>query len=82
MGGGDTGLQRGMSRLVSVGLAITDGCHRDGSSTRRAIGKGYIEQGLEGLAEHSVLWTDRLQLVEGVVLSSRRLCRYCKWWLA
>ena len=71
-----------MSSLVSAGLAITDGCHRDGGSTRRARGKGYIEQGLEGLAECGALWTDRLQLVEGVVLLSRRLCRYCKWWLA
>ena len=71
-----------MSGLVSVGLAITDGCHRDGGLTRRARGKGYIEQGLEGLAEHHVLWTDGLQLVEGMVLSSRRLHRYRRWWLA
>ena len=49
-----------MSGLVSMGLAITDGSHRDGGSTRRARGKGYIEQGLEGLAERGALWTDRL----------------------
>ena len=49
-----------MSSLVLVGLAITDGCHRDGGSTRRVMGKGYIEQGLEGLAEHGMLWTNRL----------------------
>ena len=71
-----------MSSLVSAGLAITDGCHRDGGSTRRVMGKGYIEQGLEGLAECGALWADRLLLVEGVGLSARRLCRYCKWWLA
>ena len=49
-----------MSSLISAGLVITDGCHRDGGSTRRAIGKGYIEQGLEGLVKHGALWTDRL----------------------
>ena len=46
------------------------------------MGKGYIEQGLEGLAERGTLWIDRLLLVEGMGLSARRLCRYCKWWLA
>ena len=71
-----------MSGLVSAGLAITDGCHRDGGSTRRTMGKGYIEQGFEGLAKGGTLWTDGLLLVEGMGLSSRRLCRYCKWWLA
>ena len=70
-----------MSSLFSAGLAITDGCHRDGGLTRRVTGKGYTKQGLEGLAERGVLWADRLWLVKGVVLSSRRLCRYCKWWL-
>ena len=49
-----------MSSLVSAGLAITNGCHRDGGSTRRVRGKGYIEQGLKGLVEHGALWTDRL----------------------
>ena len=48
-----------MSSLVLAGLAITDGCHRDCGLTRRAMGKGYIEQGLEGLAERGMLWTDR-----------------------
>ena len=71
-----------MSGLVSAGLAITDGCHRDGGSTRRAMGKGYIEQGFEGLAKRGALWTDGLLPMEGVGLSFRRLCRYCKWWLA
>ena len=71
-----------MSGFVSAGLAITDGCHRDGGSTRRVMGKGYIEQGLKGLAERSALWTDGLLLVKGMGLSARRLCRYCKWWLA
>ena len=71
-----------MSSLFLARLAITDGCHRDGGSTRRARGKGYIEQGLEGLAERGALWTNRLSLVEGIGLLARRLCRYCKWWLA
>ena len=71
-----------MPSLFSAGLMVTDGCHRDGGSTRRARGKGYMEQGLEGLAERGVLWTDRLLLVKGMGLSSRRFCRYCKWWLA
>ena len=70
-----------MSRLVLAGLAITDGCHRDGRLTRRARGKGYIEQGFEGLAERSMLWTNRLCLAEGSGLLSRRLCRNDKWWL-
>ena len=38
-----------------MGLAITGGCHGDGGLTRRVRGKGYIEQGLEGLVEHGVL---------------------------
>ena len=52
-------MQRGMSSLFLAGLAITNGCHRDGGSTRRMMGKGYIKQGLKGLAEHGMLWTDR-----------------------
>ena len=71
-----------MSSLVSAGLAITDGCHRDGGSTRRVRGKGYIEQGLKGLAERGVLWTNRACWAKGVVLLSRRLYRDAKWWLA